>query len=105
MTSETIISTMLHRIVEPFHPSRVLLFGSRARGTATESSDVDLLVALGDVSDKRHAAVEIRRALGDLSASKDIMVTTPNEIALRGDVVGTALHAALREGVTVYERP
>ena len=105
MTSEAIISIMVERIVGQFQPSRVVLFGSRARGTAIESSDVDLLVVLRDVPDKRRAAVEIRRTLGDLPISKDIVVTTPDEIVRRGDVIGTVIHAALREGVTVYERP
>ena len=105
MTTETIISAMVDRIVGRFQPSRVVLFGSHARGTAIESSDVDLLVVMGDVQDKRRTAVAIRRSLGDLPISKDIVVTTPDEIVSRGDVVGSVLHAALREGVTVYERP
>ena len=105
MTSEAIISTMVDRIVGRFQPARVVLFGSYARGTAIESSDVDLLVVMGNVPDKRRAAVEIRRSLGDLPVSKDIVVVTPDEIANRGHVVGTVLHAALREGTVVYERP
>lgn len=105
MTVETIISTMVERIVGRFQPARIVLFGSYARGTAIESSDVDLLVVMGNVQDKRRAAVEIRRSLGDLPVSKDIVVTTPDEIANRGEVVGSVLHAALREGVTVYEQP
>ena len=105
MTTEATISTMVDRIVGRFEPSRVLLFGSHARGDAGEWSDVDLLVVLHGVQDKRAAAVEMRRSLGDMAASKDIVVTTPEEIALRGDVAGTVLHAALREGRVVYERP
>ena len=105
MTVETIISTMVERIVGRFQPARIVLFGSYARGTAIESSDVDLLVVMGNVQDKRRAAVEIRRSLGDLPVSKDIVVTTPDEIVNRGEVVGSVLHAALREGVTVYEQP
>ena len=105
MISEAIISTMVDRIVGRFQPSRVVLFGSYARGTAIESSDVDLLVVMVDIPDKRQAAVEIRRTLGDLPVSKDIVVTTPDEITRRGHLVGTVLHAALREGKVVYERP
>ncbi len=105
MTSAAIIATVLDRIVGRFQPSRVVLFGSQARGTATKSSDVDLLVVMSDVSDKRRAAVEIRRSLGDMPISKDIVVATPDEIASRGHVVGTVLHAALSEGTVVYERP
>ncbi len=105
MTTEAIISTMVDRIVGRFDPSRVVLFGSHARGTAIESSDVDLLVVMGNGTDKRQTAVEIRRSLGDLPVSKDIVVATPDEIIGRGRVVGTVLHAALREGRVVYERP
>ena len=105
MTAEMIISTMVERIVGRFQPSRVVLFGSQARGTAREGSDVDLLVVMGNGTDKRRTAVEIRRSLGDLPVSKDIIVATPDEIASRGHVVGTVLHAALREGKVVYERP
>ena len=105
MTTEAVVATMVDRIVARFQPSRVVLFGSRARGGATPSSDVDLLVVMGDAPDKRRAAVEMRRLLGDLPVGKDIVVTTPDEIAGRGQVAGTVLHAALREGTVVYERP
>jgi len=79
---------MVERIVAGFQPARILLFGSRARGTDNRWSDVDLLVVMDEVEDKRRAAVEMGRALGDLSVSKDIVVTTHEEIARRGHVVG-----------------
>ena len=59
---------------------------------------------MDEVEDKRRAAVEMRRTLGDLTVSKDIVVTTHDEIARRGNVVGSVLRAALREGKIVYER-
>ena len=104
MTSEADIIVMVDRIIGRFQPSRVVLFGSWSRGDANERSDVDLLVVMSNVPDKRRAAIEIRRSLGDLPVSKDIVVATPEEIASRGHVVGTVLHAALRGGTVVYER-
>ena len=104
MTTESVISDMVERIVSRFDPSQVLLFGSQARGSANEWSDVDLLVVMGDLNDNRQAAIEIRRSLGDLPVSKDIVVTSPDEIARRGHVVGSVLHAAIREGRVLYER-
>ena len=102
---ETFISTMVDRIVEAFQPAQIVLFGSHARGTATERSDVDLLVILPNVSDKRDTAINIRRVLGDLPVCKDIVVATPEEVARRGHLVGTVLRSALREGKVIYERP
>ena len=104
VASETFISTMVDRIVGAFQPSRIILFGSHARGTATEWSDVDLLVILPNVSDKRDTAIGIRRVLGDLPVCKDIVVATPEEVARRGHLVGTVLRSALREGKVLYER-
>ena len=102
--SEIFISIMVDRIVGAFQPARVVLFGSHARGTATEWSDIDLLVILPKVSDKRNATIEIRRALGDLPVCKDIVVATPAEVVRRGHLVGTTLRSALREGKILYER-
>ncbi len=56
-----------------------------------------------EVEDKRRTAIDIRRSLGDLPISKDVVVTTPEEIERRGHVVGSVLHSALREGRVVYD--
>lgn len=104
-TDETsLLSLIRQRIVSTFDPLRIILFGSRARGDARPDSDVDLLVVLSQVSDKRAAAVEIRTALQDLSVGKDVIVTTPDEIRNRGHLVGSILLPALREGKVLYER-
>ncbi len=104
MTTLEAIEIMVDRIVRTFHPVQILLFGSQARGEASSESDINLLVVLPAVADKRKAAVEIRRTLRDISVCKDIIVTTPEEIARRGDLVGTILRPALREGKVLYER-
>jgi len=104
MTAKECIDKMTEVIVRQFDPLRVVLFGSHARGDASPDSDVDFLVVLPSVEDKRAAAVRIRRALDDFPAAKDIIVTTPEEIERRGHLVGTVLRPALREGRTIYER-
>ncbi|MBM3215047.1 nucleotidyltransferase domain-containing protein [Candidatus Poribacteria bacterium] len=77
---------------------------ARARGEADADSDVDLLIVLPGGTDRRAAAIAIRRALEDMPAAKDIVVSTPEEIARRGDIVGSILKPALREGRVLYER-
>ena len=99
-----IVRGMVERIVARFQPMRVILFGSRARGTANAGSDVDLLVVLNDTPDPRRAAVDLLDDLADFPAAKDILVTTPEEIARRGTAPGSVLRAALEEGTVLYER-
>jgi predicted nucleotidyltransferase len=104
MSESELLKLILDRIVAGFAPLKVILFGSRARSRADPDSDVDLLVVLPQAPSTRAAAVGIRRALKDLPVSKDVFVTTPEEIRERGGIVGTVLHAALRDGRVVFER-
>ena len=104
MSTAEILAEMKDRIVRNFRPAKIILFGSHARGDAGKHSDIDLLVVMSDVEDRRETAVSIRRVLADLPASKDIIVSTPEEIAHKGTLVGTILRPALREGKVIYER-
>jgi HEPN domain-containing protein/predicted nucleotidyltransferase len=97
------IPVIRDRIVVGWQPSRVILFGSHARGDAQWDSDIDLLVVLPHSDDQRRVAGEIRDALADLPVAKDILVTTPEEVERRGRVVGTVLFAALHEGQVIYD--
>lgn len=99
-----LLDLIRERIVGGFQPLRLVLFGPRARGNAQPHSDVDLLVVLSEVTEKRAMAIQICRALRDLPVGKDIIVTTPDEIAERGQLVGSVLRPALREGRTIFER-
>lgn len=98
------IATMVDRIVRQFRPLQIILFGSLARGETNFNSDVDLLVVLAQITNKRETAIEIRRALVDLPLSKDIIVTTPDEIKRKGNLIGNVLQSALKEGKVLYER-
>jgi len=99
------LDRMVRRLVKRFDPVQIVLFGSQARGDARPDSDIDLLVVLPHVENKRQAAIRIGNELSDLPVSKDIVVTTPEEIAVRGNIIGDVLRPALREGKVIYERP
>jgi predicted nucleotidyltransferase len=102
--TDSTLAIMTERIVRGFHPERIILFGSYARGDMREESDVDLLVVMPDGTDRRQAAVAIHSALSGLGVAKDVVVTTPSEIAQRGNLIGTVLYPALHEGKVLYDR-
>jgi len=99
-----LIPAITQRIVAGFQPLKILLFGSQARGDAGPWSDVDLLVVLHEAPDTWQAKLDVLDSLRDLHVSADVTVTTPEEIRRRGDLVGTVLRPALREGRVLYER-
>ncbi|MFY4730924.1 nucleotidyltransferase domain-containing protein [Nitrospira sp. BLG_2] len=78
-TVQAVIAEMVRRIVERFHPERIILFGSHARGTAGPHSDVDLLVVMQPQGPKRRQAVEIYGLLAGMGVPKDVIVVTPEE--------------------------
>jgi predicted nucleotidyltransferase len=98
------LEEIIKRITRNFRPIRIILFGSWARGDTRPDGDYDLLVVLPEVVNKRQSAIQIGNSLSDLPVSKDIVVTTPAEIAARGDIIGDILRPALREGKVIYEQ-
>ncbi len=98
------VPEMVRIIVERYRPERVVLFGSRARGTAGPSSDVDLLVVAHVDGSKRRFAADIDEALAPLRVPKDIVVATPDEVERSLDAPDSICRSAVSEGTVVYER-
>jgi predicted nucleotidyltransferase len=95
---------VVDRIVAEFDPLKIVLFGSLARGDETRDSDIDLLIVLDEVKDRRAAMLELHRATDDFPTPMELVPTDLDEIKRRGDLVGTILRPALRTGKVVYER-
>lgn len=102
--AQVVIATMVQRIVEQFRPDKVILFGSHARGTAGSDSDADLLVIMPVCGSRRKLAARIDAALAGIGLPKDIVLATPDEVEAYGDMIGTVLRAALRQGKVLYDR-
>lgn len=98
------LDEMVQRIVGRFHPDRIILFGSHARGDPSDDSDLDILVVMPVEGSRRRKANEIDLALADRSVPVDVIVVTPDQFERQRDVIGTIVREAVREGKTVYER-
>ena len=80
------------------------LFGSVARDEAGPDSDADLLVVTRFSGSRRDRTVDMRVAVSGVGLPKDVFLVTPEEVERYGDIVGTIIRPALREGKVLYER-
>jgi uncharacterized protein len=98
------IREMVRRIAAQFHPDKIILFGSHARGKAGPDSDVDLLVVMPVEGSKRRKATEIDGALADRTIPVDLIVVTPEEFERARHQIGSVLRPAALEGLVLYDR-
>jgi predicted nucleotidyltransferase len=81
----------------------VLLYGSRAQGTATDESDFDLLVVEKDPVAKRDEMARLRQAVTDEHHLVDIWVMGEEEFEETKDVIGGLAYPAHKYGLVLYE--
>lgn len=105
MSRPSVPSELLDSVVSYFHPRRIILFGSQAKGDAGPDSDIDLLVILDDDAppEKRtlRAGWESRR---NYRRAVDVIPCREFMYQKKRNIVGTLAFDASREGVVVYER-
>ena len=103
MLSPELLQEIVRRLVDEFHPERIILFGSHVWGTPSQDSDIDLLIVVpaSPLPPARRAA-RAHRVLRGLGIPKDVLVRTHEEIE-RYRLVPTSLEAEILErGRTLY---
>lgn len=99
MTTEELIDRAGRALVAAAPPaSRVILFGSRARGDVKPGSDLDFLVIEPEVRARREEMVRLRDALRPLRIPVDVLVASRKTFDEWADTPGTVLYEAAREG-------
>jgi predicted nucleotidyltransferase len=100
--SADLLEEVTRRIVEVARPTRIVLFGSAARGAMGPHSDIDLLVVMPDGVHRRRMAQEIYGVLAGLGVAKDVVVVTESDVKKYGRNPSLVLYTALREGKDLY---
>ena len=90
-------------IIEAAESDPIILFGSRATGTARPESDYDFLVVVPHVENERQVSRRIYHALLDhpIEAAVEIAVVDPATRAQHPDTPGTICHQALKGCVSI----
>jgi uncharacterized protein len=98
------IDEITKKIVENFHPKKIILFGSYAYGTPTEEeSDLDLLIVKDSDLPTRSQNRRVRKLLSGSKVPVDILVKTSLEFEVYKDIIGTVIYPAHKFGKILYE--
>jgi predicted nucleotidyltransferase len=103
MVDEKQIAELSERIVQEFHPERIILFGSYAYGQPRPDSDVDLLVLLPFEGKGFYKSLEILNRLSP-DFSVDLLARCPEDTARRYAEGDPLIREALDRGKILYER-
>jgi predicted nucleotidyltransferase len=104
MTDPKLLEQITQTIVDRFHPRRIVLFGSHARGEARADSDLDLFVEMESAASPPERAVQVSAVFGLRPWPLDLVVYTPEEVERLRGLNGTLLSAIEAEGKVLYER-
>lgn len=102
MISEETVQQAVEILKKAAAPSRIILFGSYARGDARESSDLDFLVTKPVVTSRRREMVRLSDALRPLRLPADVLVVSDRVFDEWRHIPGTVIYEASRDGRVVY---
>lgn len=86
-------------------PDRIILFGSRSKGTQTQDSDYDICVIKRGVKHRRELAMKLYRDLYGVGVPVDVLVETPETFEELRDNPFMIYHDIAQQGRIIYEKP
>jgi len=99
------LNNIIKTIADTGIASKIILFGSLARGEENPDSDIDLCV-LTPISDRRpiDISIELRRKLFNIKSPIDILTYNQDRFAEHVTKQTSFAHMISKEGVVIYER-
>jgi len=98
------LQTIKNRIVKSFRPDKIIVFGSRAKGSAVGNSDYDICVLKRGVYGRRQLAQNIYTELFGVGASVDVIVEIPDKFEELKDKTFLIYYNIAKFGRTIYEK-
>jgi predicted nucleotidyltransferase len=105
MIAPETIQAIADWIAAEFQPERIVLFGSYARGDATEDSDVDLLIEVERDPRPNGRGNPIHKGIAQrFRVPSDVVISTSEMVRKYRDNPYSLIHHALAEGRVLYEK-
>ena len=97
------IQAYADEVARRFHPEKIILFGSHARGQPSSDSDVDLLVVMPHVKRAPYQAAAIRTEVR-APFPLDLLVRSPQQFRRRLDEGDYFMREIAERGRVLHER-
>ncbi len=102
--TDELVQEITRKIVQNFHPERIIAFGSYARGEQKPDSDLDLIIEMETDQPFYQRGLGIAALFSDRRWAMDLLVYTPQEFRQLSKVFGSLPYSVEREGRVLYER-
>lgn len=106
--TDNLIDEVVDIIASEATPEQIILFGSHAKGDATDESDVDLLVVesgeFGAGRSRRKELARLSKAVAGFQFPIDILLYSKAEVERWKHSINNVVAHAIREGKVMYER-
>lgn len=100
---DKVLGVIVDRLVQIYHPERIYLFGSAARGDAGQDSDYDLMIVVPDSTPREERDPGLAyRAVWRLGAAVDPLVWTRTQFDSRLHLNASLPATVQREGKLLY---
>ena len=100
---DPLLAEAVRRLVEAYHPDRIYLFGSAARGDAGADSDYDIMIVMPDQVPPAYRSCDLAYGvLRGLRMAKDILVWTQADFDGRLHLRASLPSTVVREGKLLY---
>lgn len=101
-SDSNVLERLVRGIVDTVQPLKIILFGSAARGDASQANDIDLLVVMPEGVHRRKTAQFLYKQIKGLGVPFDIIVATPEDLEKHKDNIGLIYRTVLNEGWEIY---
>jgi len=97
-------NSLILRIIELSKPEKIILFGSQANGTDNINSDIDLLVLIEGIENKRQMAQKLYKELMPFRVAIDLIIETPANYLKYKSEKSFIYYQIAKTGKTIYEK-
>lgn len=98
-----LLEEIKQKIVKAINPEKIILFGSYAWGSPTESSDLDLYIIVSEAGTPAYKkSREVYRALRGTNVPIDVVVQTHDQVESSKRVMTSLAKKVIEEGIVLY---